>query len=60
MDQHKPNIHQAGRKALYRVPDVMDLGQHLVFNLGGASEDLDESINQAVDEEDLGVGLYDW
>lgn len=61
MEKYKPNIHCAGRGTLYKVPDVMDLGQHLVFNLGGAVGDLEEKgADQAIDEEDLATELYDW
>jgi hypothetical protein len=57
---HKPNVHQAGRRALYKVPDVMDLGQHIVFNLGGAVEYLEEKADQAVEEDDLATELCNW
>jgi len=49
-----------GRKTLHKIPDVMDLGAHLVFNLGGAIENLEERADQQVEEEDLGAELYDW
>ncbi|KAF8150232.1 hypothetical protein B0H34DRAFT_826645 [Crassisporium funariophilum] len=59
-NMHKPNTHQSGRKTLHSIPDVMDLGKHLVFNSGGMVDDLDERADQAVEEEDLAAGLYDW
>jgi len=60
MVQHRPNLHLPGRKALHKIPDVMDLGAHLVFNLGGTTENHEEKVDQQVEEEDLGAELYDW
>ena len=56
MDEHKPNQRQAGRKSMYRISDMLDRGEHLVFNIdtySGLVED--EGIDQAVEEEDLTV-----
>ncbi|KIJ91192.1 hypothetical protein K443DRAFT_115398, partial [Laccaria amethystina LaAM-08-1] len=59
-EKYKPNVHQPGRKAIYKVSDVMDLGQHIIFNLGGAVGDLEEKVNQAVEEDDLATELCSW
>jgi hypothetical protein len=59
-EKYEPNVHQPGRKAIYKVPDVMDLGQHIIFNLGGAVGDLEEKVNQAVEEDDLATELCSW
>jgi hypothetical protein len=55
MSEHKPNIHQDNRKSIYRVPNILDRGENLVFNIGGDSSEVEESIDQAVEEEDLTV-----
>lgn len=56
MKEHQPNVFEAGRKTKHVVPNVLDLGQHLVFQTGSlAGGDMDENIDQAVDEEDLAV-----
>jgi hypothetical protein len=57
MNEHKPNVHLAGRKAAYKIPDVMDLGQYLVFNLRGTAADVEEMVDQAIEEEDLAAEL---
>jgi hypothetical protein len=56
MKEHRPNVFEPGREAKYIIPNVLDLGQHLLFNTGSlADADMDENMDQAVDEEDLAV-----
>jgi hypothetical protein len=59
LDEHKPNQRQAGRKSAHRISDMLDRGEHLVFNTqayAGAMND--EGVDQAVEEEDLAVEFW--
>ena len=56
MDEHKPNERRAGRKSTYCISDMLDRGEHLVFNIDTYSGMVeDEAIDQAVEEGDLAV-----
>jgi hypothetical protein len=56
MDEHKPNERQAGRKSMYCISDMLDHGEHLVFNIDTYSGMVeDKAIDQAVEEGDLTV-----
>lgn len=55
MGEHKPNTHLDNRKSVYKVPNILDHGESLVFNIGSDSAEVEESVDQAIEEEDLMV-----
>jgi hypothetical protein len=59
LNEHKPNQRQAGRKSAYRISDMLDRGEHLVFNIQANSGTIDdEGRDQAVEEDDLAVEFW--
>jgi hypothetical protein len=61
LHEHKPNWREAGQKSAYSIYDMLDHSQHLVFNIQASSSlgiTDDESIDQAVEEEDLAVECW--
>ncbi|KAF8192847.1 hypothetical protein K438DRAFT_1589904, partial [Mycena galopus ATCC 62051] len=56
MEANSPNEHRAGRKSSYCIPDMLDKGAHLVYNIAGkATVPEDDSVDQVVEDEDLAV-----
>ncbi|KAF5313897.1 hypothetical protein D9619_013000 [Psilocybe cf. subviscida] len=56
MAEKKVNFYSPGRVAVFTVKNALDLGQHLVFNLGDVPDvDGEEQIDQAITDEDLEV-----
>jgi hypothetical protein len=56
LQDHHPNEHWAGRTSTYNIPDMLDRGEHLVYNISGkASVPEDDSVDQVIEEEDLSV-----
>jgi hypothetical protein len=64
---NSPNEHKAGRDSAYSIPDMLDKGEHLLFNIAGKSEVMeDDSVDQSIEEDDslrsdppIGTGLPD-
>jgi hypothetical protein len=53
---NSPNEHKADRDSAYSIPDMLDKGEHLLFNIPGKAELLeDDSVDQAIEEDDLAV-----
>jgi hypothetical protein len=38
MKEHQPNVFKPGWEKKYIIPNVLDLGQHLVFNTGSLAD----------------------
>ncbi|KAF8169463.1 hypothetical protein K438DRAFT_1615122 [Mycena galopus ATCC 62051] len=53
---NSPNEQKAGRDSAYSIPDMLDKGEHLLFNIAGKAEVVDDDgVDQLIDEEDLAV-----
>lgn len=53
---NSPNEHKAGRDSTYLIPDMLDKGEHLLFNIAGKSEVADDDgVDQLIEEDDLAV-----
>ncbi|KAK7015395.1 hypothetical protein R3P38DRAFT_3321655 [Favolaschia claudopus] len=51
-----PNEHRPGRKSSHCVPDMLDKGEHIVYNIAGkAAIPDDDGVDQVVEDEDLEV-----
>lgn len=56
LQNHRPNEHRAGRTSTHNIPDMLDKGEHFVYNIAGkTSVPEDDSVDQVIDEEDLSV-----
>jgi hypothetical protein len=56
IEANSPNEHQAGRTSTHCIPDMLDKGQHLVYNIAGKPNILeDDSVDQVIEDEDLAV-----
>lgn len=56
IEEHSPNEHRAGRKSTYSIPDMLDRGEHMVYNIAGKpTVPEDDGEDQQIDEDDLAV-----
>ncbi|KAJ7877049.1 hypothetical protein B0H14DRAFT_3859032 [Mycena olivaceomarginata] len=45
-----------GRDSAYSIPDMLDKGEHLLFNIAGKAEVVDDDgVDQLIEEDDLAV-----
>ena len=59
LDEHRPDCRQPGRKSSHCIPDMLDRGEHLVFNTQLLTRTVDDDrVDQAVEEEDLAVEFW--
>ncbi|KAJ7101209.1 hypothetical protein C8R44DRAFT_641767 [Mycena epipterygia] len=56
VETNSPNEHKTGRDSAYSIPDMLDRGDHLMYNIAGKPGSIeDDGIDQAIEEEDLAV-----
>ncbi|KAF7353120.1 hypothetical protein MSAN_01499400 [Mycena sanguinolenta] len=53
--EQQPNEHKAGRTSTHNIPDMLDKGQHIVYNIADRSVPEDDSVDQSIEDEDLAV-----
>lgn len=56
IEANSPNERSTGRKSSYSIPDMLDRGEHIVYNIAGrATVPEDDGVDQVIDDKDLEV-----